>query len=224
MDVAPITTTVIEFYSDEVGDWFFHCHLLYHMKSGMSRLVHYEDFQPAPEVQSVRSRLYKDPVYFFGSADLSSNMTEGSLTLTNSRFSLDAAWEVGWQQVEETEWEGLFTGDYHFNRFTSIFAGVDLLGEGSDSEETRGVAGVRYLLPLNVESAFWLDSDGGGRFFLEKGLHLTPRFELDFEAEYDTHTQWEGKIELSYLVARNFSLIANWHSEYALGAGIRILF
>ncbi len=224
VDVAPMTTTVIEFYSDEVGDWFFHCHLLYHMKSGMSRLVHYEDFQPAPEVQSVRSRLYKDPVYFFGSADLSSNMTEGSLTLTNSRFSLDAAWEVGWQQVEETEWEGLFTGDYHFNRFTSIFAGVDLLGEGSDSEETRGVAGVRYLLPLNVESAFWLDSDGGGRFFLEKGLHLTPRFELDFEAEYDTHTQWEGKIELSYLVARNFSLIANWHSEYALGAGIRILF
>ena len=67
--------------------------------------------------------------------------TEGSLSLVNSRFSFDAAWEVGWQQVEETEWEGLFTGDYHFNRFTSIFAGVDLLGEGSSTEKNEALQG-----------------------------------------------------------------------------------
>ncbi len=72
VDVAPMSTTIL-FYSDEVGDWFFHCHLLYHMKSGMSRAIHYDDFQPAPDVQSVRGSLYKDPVYFFGTADLSSN-------------------------------------------------------------------------------------------------------------------------------------------------------
>ena len=92
-------------------------------------------------MQSVRGSLYKDPVYFFGTADLSSNMTEGSLSLVNSRFSFDAAWEVGWQQVEETEWEGLFTGDYYFNRFTSIFSGVDLLGEGSSTEKTEALQG-----------------------------------------------------------------------------------
>jgi hypothetical protein len=27
VDVAPMSTTVIEFYGDEVGDWFFHCRL-----------------------------------------------------------------------------------------------------------------------------------------------------------------------------------------------------
>ena len=31
VDVAPMSTTVIEFYGNEFGDWFFHCHLLYHM-------------------------------------------------------------------------------------------------------------------------------------------------------------------------------------------------
>jgi len=31
VDVAPMTTTVIEFAAEEFGDWFFHCHLLYHM-------------------------------------------------------------------------------------------------------------------------------------------------------------------------------------------------
>jgi FtsP/CotA-like multicopper oxidase with cupredoxin domain len=47
VDVPPMSTTVIEFYSDEVGDWLFHCHLLYHMKSGMTRMIHYENFEPS---------------------------------------------------------------------------------------------------------------------------------------------------------------------------------
>ena len=34
VDVAPMSTTVIEFDANEKGDWFFHCHLLYHMKAG----------------------------------------------------------------------------------------------------------------------------------------------------------------------------------------------
>ena len=74
-----------------------------------------------------------------------------------------------------------------------------------------------YRICLLARLGWW-----GGRFFLEQGLQLTPRLEMDFEVEYDT--QWEGKIGMYYLVARNFSLIANWHSEYAIGAGIRILF
>lgn len=90
VDVAPMSTTVIEFYGDEVGDWFFHCHLLYHMKSGMARLVHYEVFGPAADVTSVRDQLYKDPLHFYGTADISSNTTEGFLMLANSRLSFEA--------------------------------------------------------------------------------------------------------------------------------------
>lgn len=43
VDVEPMSTTVIEFEANELGDWFFHCHLLYHMKAGMARVVHYEE-------------------------------------------------------------------------------------------------------------------------------------------------------------------------------------
>ena len=224
VDVAPMSTTVIEFYGDEVGDWFFHCHLLYHMKSGMARLVHYEGFEPASNVANVRDSLYKDPFYFYGMADISSNMTEGALTLANSRYTFDALWEVGWQRIDETEWEGVVTADYHLNRFSSYFIGADFLGEGSSSDETRGVLGARYLLPLNIKSAAWVDSDGGARFFLEKELELTPRFGLHGEVEYDTHTQWEGKVGLSYLISKDFSIIGNWHSEYGFGMGLQIRF
>ncbi len=224
VDVAPMSTTVIEFYGDEVGDWFFHCHLLYHMKSGMARLVHYQDFKPATDVAAVRGQLYKDPLYFYGMANLSSNMTEGALTLANSRYTFEALWEAGWQGVDESEWEGVVTADYHLNRFSSFFIGADIFGEGSSSDDTRGVLGARYLLPLNFRSAAWVDTDGGARFFLEKELELTPRLGLHGEVEYDTHAQWEGKVGLSYLISKDFSIIGNWHSEFGFGMGIQVRF
>lgn len=224
VDVAPMETTVIEFYANEVGDWFFHCHLLYHMKSGMSRMIHYKDFEATPDVNAVRNKLYKDPLYFYGFADLLSTMTEGALTLTNSRWEFKAGWEVGWESVDKTDWEGLITVDYHVNRFTSFFTGVDFFGEGSSGEETRGILGMRYLLPLNFESSAWLDNDGGQRFMLEKEFELTPRIGLHGEVEYDTHEQWEGKVGLSYLINKEFSILANWHSEYGIGFGLQLRF
>jgi hypothetical protein len=225
VDVSPMSTTVIEFYSDEVGDWLFHCHLLYHMKSGMTRMIHYEGYEPSPEVLAVRPNLYRDPWYFWGEADILSNMTEGFLTTSNTRNMLTAAWEVGWEDVDDTEWEGLVTWDRYVNRFFSLFAGVDFLGERDEVDHTRGVLGVHYLLPLNVESNTWVDTDGGMRFMFDKEFELTPRFMLVGEAEYDTHeTQWESSVGLTYLIHKNFSLKALWHSEFDWGVGLAVRF
>ena len=224
VDVAPMGTTVIEFYGNEVGDWLFHCHLLYHMKSGMSRLIHYEQYEAPPEVTAVRYNIYKDPIYFYGVADVLSSMTEGELTLANSRWNVSASWEIGWQGVEETDWEGLLLAGYQFNRFTSFFTGVNIEGEGSESEQTRGVLGFSYLLPLKLEFGAWADTDGGGRFMFEKELELTPRLGLHGEAKYDTHEQWEGKVQLEYLINKDLSVLTNWHSEYGIGIGLRLRF
>jgi FtsP/CotA-like multicopper oxidase with cupredoxin domain len=225
VNVAPMSTTVIEFDANELGDWFFHCHLLYHMKSGMARLVHYEGFELDSELAAVRPNLYRDSWYFWGEADILSNMTEGFLRASNTRNILTAAWEVGWENVETTEWEGLLTWDRYVNRFFTIFAGADFLGETNELEKTRGVLGLHYLLPLNVESRLWVDTDGGMRFMFDKEFALTPRLMLVGEVEYDTHeTEWEGSIELTYLVHKNFSLIALWHSDYEWGGGIQIRF
>jgi len=35
-------TVTIEFEANEQQDWFFHCHILYHMMAGMARIVSYE--------------------------------------------------------------------------------------------------------------------------------------------------------------------------------------
>lgn len=85
VDVAPMSTTVIEFEANELGDWFFHCHLLYHMEAGMARVVHYEEYSLTPELAAIRPRLSMDPWYFWGQASLFSNMAEAALTLANTR-------------------------------------------------------------------------------------------------------------------------------------------
>ncbi len=41
VDVPPMSRRIIEFYANEARDWLFHCHLLYHMKAGMARVVSY---------------------------------------------------------------------------------------------------------------------------------------------------------------------------------------
>lgn len=41
IDVGPGANVVADFDADEVGQWFFHCHHLYHMVAGMSRVFQY---------------------------------------------------------------------------------------------------------------------------------------------------------------------------------------
>lgn len=41
IDVAPGATVVADIDTDASGQWFFHCHLLYHMTAGMSRVFQY---------------------------------------------------------------------------------------------------------------------------------------------------------------------------------------
>jgi len=224
VDVAPMSTTVIEFAADEFGDWFFHCHLLYHMKSGMARFIHYDGYQPDPAVAAVQSNLFKESWYAWGQADVLSNMTEGALTLSDTRNIFQAQWEAGWQHVDGTEWEGLLTYDRYLNRFSRLFAGVDFMGEDDVTEETRGVLGVRYLLPLNVESMVWVDSDGGARVALDKEFTLTPRLSLIGEVHYDTHDLWEGKTGIAYLLTKHVSLLGQWHSEFGWGGGLQVRF
>jgi hypothetical protein len=224
VDVAPMSTTVIEFDANEFGDWFFHCHLLYHMHSGMARLIHYEGYRPDPSTAVVRPKLYEESWYFHGEVEVLSNMTEGSLTLSNTRNIFRAEWEAGWQDVDEMQWEGILTWNRYMNGFFSLFVGADFVGIEDDMEKVRGIFGFRYRLPLDVDFRAWVDTDRGGRLAFDKHIELIPRLQLIGHAEYDTHHNWEGRVGLSYMLTKNVSITVQWHSEYNWGAGAGIKF
>lgn len=224
VDVEPMSTTVFEVNGSETGDWFFHCHLLYHMESGMARVVHYDGFEPPEDVQKIRKKLYKEKWYAWAQADGLSNMTQGYVNFSDTRNIFKAKWEVGWQEVEEIGWENVITYERFLNRFLTLFAGADLEGEGNDFHKKAGIFGFHYVLPLNLEFSSWVDTDGEGRFMLEREIALTPRLELFGEVEYDTLEKWEGKTGLAYNINLNFSIIGQWHSKYGWGGGARIRF
>jgi hypothetical protein len=221
VDIPPMATTVIEFAANEIGDWFFHCHLLYHMDSGMARVIHYEDFPLAPELALLRPRLYHDPWYVWGEAEVLSNMSTGFLTSTNTRNNLTAAWETGWQQVEESEWEILLTWERYHNRFFTYFAGADL---GNAIKKNRAVAGIHYLLPFLLETSALIGSNGEARVEMGRAFQLLPRLSLDGHIQYDTDTLWEYQAGLSYTLSKSWSLRSKWHSDYQWGGGLEVRF
>lgn len=228
--VPPMQTTVIEFAADEVGDWFFHCHLLYHLDSGMARVVHYDGFEPYPDTVAVRGKLYHDPFYFWGVADVMSNMTQGHLEYSNSQNIFRLEWEDGWANVPGAELETTFLYERYFNRFFRLVAGVNAYDSISgrparfESESIRGVFGLMYKLPLNIDMTVWADTGGGGRIQISKDIPLTPRLSLGGEVRYDTHEGWEERVHLDYTLSKNIAIIGQWHSEYGWGGGLRVRF
>ncbi len=63
VDIMPMETDVFEFNANVEGDWFFHCHILYHMMSGMGRVFSYENQAPNPEIPDpklARRKLFAD--------------------------------------------------------------------------------------------------------------------------------------------------------------------
>ncbi|NOH00371.1 MAG: multicopper oxidase domain-containing protein [Ignavibacteriae bacterium] len=222
VDVAPMSTTVIEFLSNEVGDWFFHCHLLYHMKSGMARVVHYEDFKMPPDVAAVRSELFSESWYLWANPSVMSNMSIGSIVFADTRNIISANWETGWQEINSFQWEMTITWDRYVNRFFTFFAGANLEGIENEFEKTVGTAGIRYLLPLNIETRFWLDTKFDARINMEKYFELTPHISLFGESQYDTDELWEYRSGMFYLINRWLSLTGQWHSEYGWGGGVEV--
>jgi len=221
--VMPMATTVFEFDANEVGDWFFHCHLLYHMHAGMARVVEYENFTPAPETAAVRHKLFEDEPMFYGFGDFMSHMTEGAVELSSIRYSGRAAWEIGWGEVEETEYEIDLTANYFHNRFLSGFVGAEITNSEA-YDDVRAIAGFRYPLPMLIDTFAWVDSDGEFRFGATKSYPITDRLHIFGEVEYDTRNEYEWAAGLEFVVSKQFSITGNYHSEFGVGGGLTVRF
>jgi FtsP/CotA-like multicopper oxidase with cupredoxin domain len=219
VDVPPLGTRVIEFHANEEKDWFFHCHVLYHMKAGMARVVHYEGSVPDKDIALIRDRFFKDHWYIWAEGAFLSNMSEGHAILAGTRHIFRAEWEFGWEHVEDTEYDLSFTYEYYVNRFLTAFGGSNLT-----NERNAGIIGFRYLLPLNFESAVWVDTCGDIRLALENDIQVTDHLSLFGEVEFDTEERWEGACGARWTFNKHFSAMVKWHSEFLWGAGLEIKF
>ena len=215
VDVPPLATQIIEFEASEYNDWFFHCHILYHAKSGMARVVSYEDTELDLDLKKIRHNLYKDTWYGNTIGTAQSHMTDGLAVLSNSKNILSTTWQVGWQRVDKTDFDVELAYDRYFNRFLNLYAGINLV-----NEYERGIFGIRYLLPFNIESTFRIDSAGELRIELGQSLQLTDRIMVFGNVEYDTESREEWLLGGKYILSKNVSMIGQYHSDFGAGAGL----
>jgi FtsP/CotA-like multicopper oxidase with cupredoxin domain len=219
VDVPPNGTQIIEFEASEFNDWFFHCHVLYHAKAGMARVISYEDNELDNDLKTIRPKLYKDSWFAWGNGTIQSHMTDGSAVLSNSYNILSAVWEIGWNRVDQIQSDIELTYDRYFNRFFTVFVGGNLT-----DEYERGIFGFRYLLPFNFASTLGSDTKGEFRITLEQSVRLASRLEAFGDFEYDTESKEEWVVGANYLMSKNLLLVSQYHSDFGPGAGIRVWF
>ena len=227
IDVPPMARRTIEFEANELGDWMFHCHLLYHMMAGMGRVVRVTE-SPAADAQAhahdhaAMGEHGMDPWYLFVDGTAQSHMTDGSLNWQRGRDNVVARWEAGWLDSSDDSYELDLTYERYFNPNVIAFLGARLTADSEAGD--RAIAGVRYRLPWLIDSSLGVDSRGGIRIGLGKTFQLTDRLSLFSLVHYDTRTELEWQAGLHYTLTKQLSLVGQYHSDYGLGAGLGFRF
>ena len=239
VNVPPMGTVIIEFDANETGDWFFHCHILYHAKAGMARVFSYGDPKDSRLARYPLKNLTKadKTIYSWGEATVASHMASIQLVATNTynQFNLDA--QYGWN-------ENLEIGvDYerYVGTFFRGYVGIELenkLEDSLDDIEIVGRLGVRWLLPFFIDSDLSIDTQLRPQIGFSTTVPIFNRFELqgtwqmvsDFGWKNDliTNTNWEREYTWSiggeYILSQYWSLSASYDNRFGAGGGITVRF
>jgi FtsP/CotA-like multicopper oxidase with cupredoxin domain len=219
VDVPPMGTRIIEFHATEQGDWFFHCHLLYHMDAGMARVFSYRASREPGYEPSLDPKLI-NPWFFMVNGTLMNNMSMGNAIAMTGRENFGIMWDYGFKDHREYEID--FYWSHYFNPNLSSFAGYRITNE--PESEDRFFAGVAYRFPYMIESSLAVDSQADFRIGIGREFQLTPRLSLYGDLEYDTNTQWEWSAGASYLLNKQLSLSTGYNSDHGFGAGVGFRF
>lgn len=236
MDIMPMETNIIEFNASEnYGDWYFHCHILYHMMSGMGKIFSYENSPPNPELGDPKKALrkvYADDRRFYLGAEigLESNSSDGEIRYGNTRWMFQGEWHAGFRKeygYESALQFGRFLGA---NQFWYPYVGADFRYRSSDEAETNlfnqsstknkraaAIAGIQYTLPWFIVADARIDHEAKVRFEIAReDIPLTERMRL--RAKWNTDKEWT--VGAKYILTKYWSLSSHYDSDMDWGAGL----
>ena len=237
IDIMPMETDTLEFAATESGDWFFHCHILYHMMAGMGRIFSYENSPPNPEIPNpklAQKMLFADDRMFHIMAEngVETNGNDGELMVSNTRWSIGSEWRLGYHDMHgyevethigryigKMQWLMPFVGfDWRYRKLGIDNQEKNLFGQ-RNTKDLRSVlsVGVNYTLPMLLMAQAEVFTDGNVRLQLErKDLPLSKRLRLNFMVNTDKEYMVGGK----YILTRNLSLSSHYDSDMGFGAGL----
>lgn len=237
LDIMPMETDTLEFKASETGDWFFHCHILYHMMGGMGKIFEVQSDQSNPEIQNPKtdfSKLTMEERKFFLSAEntFASNGNIGEINLDNTRWRMAADWQLGYKNTKGYE-VGAKVGRYFGEKqWFFPYAGVDWKSQKGmkthkswfgqnrkGNSEWTAQLGVQYTLPGLIVSDLSVNHYGHvllefSRDDIPLSRRLRGAFRLNSDKEYS--------VGAKYIVLKNMAISTQYDNHLGWGAGITL--
>ncbi len=240
VNVPPMEEITIEFYGDEYGDWFFHCHILYHMMGGMSRIFTYgTPRDPGMEEFPVSELIRESDLYYTwvtaGAASHNVNLDVVSSNIRN-RFNLNATYD--WSNYLKSE---ITYERYLYDHF-SVLGGVTLRSHEHtpvDDITPIAIAGIRYFTPYMFDLTFLVDDQLRPELRLHRSLMIFHRTFLFGEFEYQADFGWVNELTdmatgeplnyldditwsagLEFMIGRDISIVGSYDNRFGFGGGI----
>nr|WP_258454596.1 multicopper oxidase domain-containing protein [Chryseobacterium taklimakanense] len=238
LDIMPMETNVIEFEAKTDGDWFFHCHILYHMMAGMNRVFAVGDYQNPllPDKASAYKKLQRESNmwHLMAENDFATNGNDGMARISNARWELGTEWRLGYnphhgyevetqlgRYVDRMQWLKPFIGfNYRYRKIDRNNIEKNLFGQASTKDERKTFsAGIMYKLPMLVDLQAEIFTDGIVRLQLTReDIPLTARL----RGAFMVNTDKEYMAGLKYIVTKNIGISTHYDSDMSWGAGITL--
>ena len=235
IDIMPMETDTIEFLANTEGDWFFHCHILYHMMAGMNRVFTVDDYKN-PELPN-KAKAYKmlqresNMPHLMAQSDFATNGIDGEAMLMNARYSLGTEWRLGYNDMHgyevethlgryigKMQWLMPFVGfDWRYRRMGMDEHEKNLFGQVNKKDNRAAVSlGVMYTLPMLVNVQAEVYHDGIFRVSLmREDIPISRRLRAGFMV----NTDLEYMADLRYILTRHIGIRAHYDSDMGFGAG-----
>ena len=236
LDIMPMETDTIEFLANKEGDWFFHCHILYHMMAGMNRVFAVDNYQNPylPNKAMAYKMLQRESnmSHFMIQNDFANNGNDGELMFQNARWSLGTEWRLGYNNmhgyeiethfgryVDKMQWLMPFIGfDWRYRKMGMDEHEKNIFGQENEKDNRAAMSlGFNYLLPMLVNFQAEVYQDGIVRLqLMREDIPVSKRLRAGFMVNTDK----EYMADLKYIFTRNLSIRTHYDSDMGWGAGV----
>jgi FtsP/CotA-like multicopper oxidase with cupredoxin domain len=239
LDLMPMETDVIEFAANADGDWFFHCHILYHMMAGMNRVFSYENSEPNPLLPDKKWAYNKlqaesNQLHFMAENDVATNGNDGQAMLQNARWSFATEWRLGYHDehgyesethigryIGRNQWFMPFIGfDARYRKLDDGAVEKNVFGQKSTKDKRiQASLGFAYTLPMLVIFQTEVYHDGNLRMqLMREDIPLSPRL----RAAFMVNTDKEYMAGFKYIAGKNIGITTHYDSDMGIGFGVNV--
>lgn len=238
LDIMPMETDTIEFMANTEGDWFFHCHILYHMMAGMNRVFAVGNYQNdlLPNKEKAYKILQRESnmLHFMAENDFATNGNDGQAMLQNTRWSLGTEWRLGYHDMHgyevethfgryigKMQWLMPFVGfDWRYRKMGKHGQETNIFGQVNKKDNRSAFSvGVMYTLPMLVNFQAEVYHDGIVRLALmREDIPVSRRI----RASFMVNTDKEYMLDLRYILTRNLGIRTHYDSDMGFGVGLAV--